>query len=151
MKLTSLAVRPGQPIPAIHSCEGEDRSPALVWDEVPANTRSLALIVDDPDAPRGPYVHWVLFNLPADAIELAAGVPRVPELPSGARQGINDSGDVGYRGPCPPKGGPHRYFFRLYALDCALNLQPGVNRSDLAAAMASHVLAEATLMGTYQR
>lgn len=151
MKLTSQAVRPGQPIPAIHSCEGEDRSPALVWDEVPANTRSLALIVDDPDAPRGPYVHWVLFNLPADAVELAAGVPRVPELPSGARQGINDSGDVGYRGPCPPGGVPHHYFFRLYALDCALNLPPGVNRSDLAAAMASHILAEATLMGTYQR
>jgi Raf kinase inhibitor-like YbhB/YbcL family protein len=151
MKLTSQAVRPGQPIPAIHSCEGEDRSPALVWDEVPANTRSLAVIVDDPDAPRGTYVHWVLYNLPADAIELAAGVPRMAELPSGARQGINDSGDVGYRGPCPPRGGPHRYFFHLYALDCALNLPPGVNRSDLEAAMAGHVLAEAALMGTYQR
>jgi Raf kinase inhibitor-like YbhB/YbcL family protein len=151
MKLTSQAVRPGQPIPAIHSCEGEDRSPALVWEEVPANTRSLALIADDPDAPRGTYVHWVLFNLPADAIELAAGVPRMPKLPSGARQGINDSGDLGYRGPCPPRGGPHRYFFRLYALDCALNLPPGVNRSDLEAAMADHILAEAMLMGTYQR
>jgi Raf kinase inhibitor-like YbhB/YbcL family protein len=151
MKLMSQAIHPGQPIPAIHSCDGEDRSPALVWDDVPTSTRSLALVVDDPDAPRGTYVHWVLFNLPADAIELAAGVPRVPELPSGARQGINDSGDVGYRGPCPPRGGPHRYFFRLYALDCALNLPPGVNRSDLEAGMAGHILAEGTLMGIYQR
>jgi Raf kinase inhibitor-like YbhB/YbcL family protein len=107
--------------------------------------------MDDPDAPRGTFVHWVLFNLPTDAIELAAGVPALPELPSGARQGLNDSGAVGYRGPCPPRGGPHRYVFRLYALDCALNLPPGINRSDLDAAMAGHTLAEAQLIGTYQR
>lgn len=151
MRLASSAVQPGQPIPAIHSCDGEDRSPALAWSDVPVDTRSFALIADDPDAPRGTYVHWVLFNLPADAIELSPGVPRAAELPSGARQGINDSGDVGYRGPCPPRGGPHRYFFRLYALDCALNLPPGVNRSDLDSAMAGHILAEATLMGIYQR
>jgi hypothetical protein len=93
----------------------------------------------------------VLFNLPADAVELSSGVPRQPELPSGARQGINDGGDIGYSGPCPPPGGPHRYFFRLYALDTALNLGPGVNRSDLDQAMTGHVLAEAAIMGTYQR
>ena len=151
MKLVSQAIRPGQPIPAIHSCEGEDRSPPLAWDEVPTETRSLALIADDPDAPRGTYVHWVLFNLPADSIELAAGVPTRPELPSGARQGLNDAGDVGYRGPCPPRGNPHRYVFRLYALDCALSLPPGINRSDLDAAMVGHILAEASLAGTYQR
>jgi len=151
MKLTSSAVRAGQPIPAVHSCEGEDRSPDLAWSEIPVQTRSFALVADDPDAPRGTWVHWVLFNLPADAIELSAGVPRAPELPSGARQGLNDSGDIGYGGPCPPPGTPHRYFFRMYALDCALNLPPGINRSDLDAAMTGHVLAEATLMGTYQR
>ena len=151
MKLESQAVRPGEPIPAIHSCDGGDRSPVLTWSEIPVHTRSFALIVDDPDAPRGTYVHWVLFNLPADAIELAAGVPRAPELPSGARQGVNDSGEVGYSGPCPPRGSPHRYFFRLYALDCVLNLPPGTNRPDLDAAMADHILAETALMGTYRR
>lgn len=151
MRLASTAVRHGQPLPAAHSGDGENRSPDLAWSEIPVETRSFALVVDDPDAPRGVWVHWVLFNLPADAVELAAGVPRATELPSGARQGVNDSGDVGYGGPCPPRGASHRYFFRLYALDCALNLPPGANRSDLDHAMAGHILAEATLMGTYQR
>lgn len=151
MRLASTAVRQGQRMPEAHGGDGEDRSPDLAWSEIPVETRSFALVVDDPDAPRGVWVHWVLFNLPADAVELAAGVPRAPELPSGARQGVNDSGDVGYGGPCPPRGASHRYFFRLYALDCALNLPPGVNRSDLDEAMAGHILAEATLMGTYQR
>jgi hypothetical protein len=151
MNLQSSAIRQGQPIPVVHTCDGEDLSPDLAWSESPATTRSFALVMDDPDAPRGVWVHWVLFNLPADAIELAPGVPRLPELPSGARQGVNDSGDVGYTGPCPPPGRPHRYFFRLYALDSALNLPPGINRSDLDEAMTGHILDEATLMGTYQR
>lgn len=151
MKLTSSAIRPGEPIPLDHTCEGADRSPQLAWSEIPVDTRSFALVCDDPDAPRGTWVHWVLFNLPADAVELAAGVPPAPELPSGARQGLNDSGDVGYGGPCPPRGKPHRYFFRLYALDCTLNLPPGINRSDLDAATAGHVLADSTLMGTFAR
>jgi Raf kinase inhibitor-like YbhB/YbcL family protein len=151
MNLQSSAVRQAQPIPVVHTCDGEDRSPDLAWSESPATTRSFALVMDDPDAPRGVWVHWVLFNLPADAVELAAGVPRSPELPSGARQGVNDSGDVGYTGPCPPRGRPHRYFIRLYALDCALNLPPGINRSDLDGSMAGHILDEVTLMGTYQR
>ena len=151
MKLSSSAFRPGEPIPRDHTCEGADRSPQLGWSEIPVDTRSFALVCDDPDAPRGIWVHWVLFNLPADAVELGTGVPQAPELPSGARQGINDSGDVGYGGPCPPRGKPHRYYFRLYALDCALNLPPGINRSDLDEAIAGHVLADATLMGTFAR
>lgn len=151
MRLESGTFRDGQPIPAGCGCDGEDRSPQLAWSETPAGTRSLALVAEDPDAPRGTWVHWVLFNLPADAVELAPGMPRRPELPSGARQGINDGGDVGYGGPCPPPGTPHRYFFRLYALDSALNLPPGVNRSDLDQAMAGHILAQTALMGTYQR
>jgi Raf kinase inhibitor-like YbhB/YbcL family protein len=151
MKLVSAAFTEGQPIPVIHSCDGGNRSPPLVWSEIPVTTRSFALIVDDPDAPRGTWIHWVLFNLPADAVELSPGVPSSPELKSGARQGVNDSGDVGYGGPCPPRGAPHRYFFRLYALDCVLNLSPGVNRSDVDQAMAGHVLADCVLMGTYQR
>jgi Raf kinase inhibitor-like YbhB/YbcL family protein len=151
MKIVSPAFADGAPVPVEHTCEGNGSSPGLVWSEIPVNTRSFALICDDPDAPRGTWVHWLLFNLPADAVELAPAVPPAPELPSGARQGINDSGNVGYGGPCPPRGRPHRYFFRLYALDCTLNLAPGVKRPDLDQAMAGHVLADATLMGTFQR
>jgi Raf kinase inhibitor-like YbhB/YbcL family protein len=151
MKILSTTFRNGQPIPKDCTCDGENRSPHLAWSEIPVDTRSFALLCDDPDAPRGTWVHWVLFNLPADAVELAPGVPRTPELPSGARQGLNDFGNIGYDGPCPPPGKPHRYFFRLHALDCALNLAPGVTRSDLDTAMAGHSLADTALMGTYQR
>jgi Raf kinase inhibitor-like YbhB/YbcL family protein len=151
MKLVSSAFREGQPIPATHACDGEDRSPPLTWSEIPVDTRSLALIVDDPDAPRGTWIHWVLFNLPADAVELSPGVPALPQLKSGARQGVNDSGAIGYAGPCPPPGKPHHYYFRLYALDCALNLAPGIRRSEVDQAIAGHVLADSILMGTYQR
>lgn len=150
-RLSSTAFAHGAGIPVAHTCDGDDRSPPLAWAEPPVETRSFALICDDPDAPRGTWVHWLLYHLPAEAAELEPGVPTRPELPSGARQGINDGGDVGYGGPCPPPGKPHRYFFRLYALDAALNLPPGVNRADLEAAMKGHVLAEASLMGTYQR
>jgi Raf kinase inhibitor-like YbhB/YbcL family protein len=151
MKIVSPAFAEGTPVPVEHTCEGSGSSPGLAWSEIPVDTRSFALVCDDPDAPRGTWVHWVLFNLPADAVELAPAVPPAPELPSGARQGINDSGNVGYGGPCPPRGRRHRYFFRLYALDCTLNLAPGVKRPDLDQAMAGHVLADATLMGTFQR
>lgn len=152
MIISSATFPPGGPIPKPCTCDGENRSPALAWSDIPVETRSFALICDDPDAPRGTWVHWVLFNLPADAIELQPAVPRAPELPSGARQGVNDSGEVGYSGPCPPHGhGQHRYFFRLYALDTMLNLSPGVSRSDLESAMAGHALADATVMGTYSR
>ena len=151
MMLTTPTFTAGGPIPKPCTCDGEDRSPALAWSEIPVDTRSFALICDDPDAPRGTWVHWVIFNLPADAVELSEGVPRAPELPSRARQGVNDSGDIGYGGPCPPRGGPHRYFFRLYALDTLLNLSPSVKRSELDHAMVGHILAEATVMGTYRR
>jgi Raf kinase inhibitor-like YbhB/YbcL family protein len=151
MRITSPAFADGTPVPGEHTCDGTGSSPGLAWSEIPVSTRSFALVCDDPDAPRGTWVHWVLFNLPADAVELAPAVPPAPQLPSGARQGINDSGDIGYGGPCPPRGQSHRYFFRLYALDCTLNLASGVKRPDLDHAMAGHVLAEATLMGTFQR
>jgi Raf kinase inhibitor-like YbhB/YbcL family protein len=149
--LTSSAFRDGERVPVRHTCDGEDLSPPLGWTGVPVETRSFALISDDPDAPRGTWVHWLIWNLPADAVEIGEGVPPRPELPSGARQGLNDGGDLGYGGPCPPPGKPHRYFFRLYALDTALNLAPGVNRSDLEAAMAGHILGEGTIMAIYQR
>jgi Raf kinase inhibitor-like YbhB/YbcL family protein len=151
LRLTSPDFRNGEVIPARHTCDADDRSPALAWSGVPVETRCFALICDDPDAPRGTWVHWLLYNLPAEAVELGPGVPRLPELPSGARQGNNDSGVVGYSGPCPPPGKPHRYFFRLHALDTMPKIPPGVNRADLEEAMAGHVLAVGTLMGTYER
>ena len=149
--LRSIAFAEGTTIPLRHTCDGENLSPPLAWAGAPVSTRSLALICDDPDAPRGTWVHWLLWNLPADAVELGEGVPRRPELPSGARQGTNDSGDMGYGGPCPPPGRPHRYYFRMFALGAMLNLPPGVNRSDLETAMEGHVLARAVTMGTYER
>lgn len=151
LQLTSRDFGHGEPIPAGFTCDGEDRSPALAWTGVPVETRSFVLVCDDPDAPRGTWQHWLLYNLPAEAVELGGGVPTRPELPSGARQGINDFGNLGYGGPCPPAGKAHRYFFHLHALDITLNLPPGVHRADLDQAMAGHVLAVGTLMGTYER
>jgi Raf kinase inhibitor-like YbhB/YbcL family protein len=141
-------------IPAAFTCEGDDRSPALAWGGVPAAARSLALIVDDPDAPdpKAPkmtYVHWVLYNIPRDATGLPEGVER-HDLPAGTREGRNDWKRTGYGGPCPPIG-RHRYFFKLYALDRALP-EPGVaTKRELESAMQGHVLAQATLMGTYEK
>jgi Raf kinase inhibitor-like YbhB/YbcL family protein len=138
-------------IPIEHTCDGEDLSPALSWSDVPVERRSLALVCDDPDAPRGTWVHWVLYNLPAESVELSPGVPPLPELPSGAHQGRNDSGEIGYSGPCPPPGKPHRYYFRLYALNILLTLPHGVSKAELEEAMSDHILAQGTLMGVYQR
>jgi Raf kinase inhibitor-like YbhB/YbcL family protein len=151
IQLTSPAFTHGAVIPQAHTCEGEDLSPPLTWSGVPVERRSLALVCDDPDAPRGTWVHWVLYNLPGETIELSPGVPMVPELPSGARQGRNDSGEIGYSGPCPPPGKPHRYYFRLYALDIMLTLPHGVSKAELEEAIADHVIAQGTLMGVYQR
>ena len=151
LELLSGDFRHGERIPQRCTCDGEDLSPALAWHGVPVETRSFALICEDPDAPGGTYLHWLLYNLPAEAAELGPGVPPVPELPSRARQGVNGFGNLGYGGPCPPAGKPHRYFFRLYALATSLNLAPGVGRADLEQAMESHVLGVGTLMGTYER
>ncbi len=141
----------GAAIPIEFTCEGADRSPALKWTDPPAGTKSLALIVDDPDAPAGTWVHWVIYNLPADAHELAAGVPKDGELPKGASQGRNDFGRLGYGGPCPPPGLAHRYFFKLYALDVKLELKPGATKAELENAMKGHTLAEAELIGRYKK
>lgn len=151
LHLTTPAFAEGQPMPDWCAFENQDRSPALQWSGVPAGTKSLALICDDPDAPMGTWVHWVIYDLPPGATGLAEGVPKSPELADGARQGVNDYKRTGYGGPCPPPGKPHRYFFKLYALDAKLNLPPGLTKADLLKAMAGHVLAEGQLMGTYQR
>jgi hypothetical protein len=150
IQLTSPAFAYGEKIPVRYTCEGDDISPPLRWTGAPVETRSYALIMDDPDAPRGTWVHWVLFNLPGTTVELAPAVPTLPELPSGARHGRNTAGDMAYAGPCPPPGKPHRYFFRLYALDITLGLPLGASREEVEHASEQHILAQGTLMGTYE-
>lgn len=140
----------GKTIPQKHTCDGEDVSPQLAWTGVSEGAKSLAIICDDPDAPAGTWVHWVLYNLPADAVGLEEKVPPRETLPSGARQGKNDFRKIGYNGPCPP-GGTHRYFFKVYALDRLLDLPPGATKAELVRAMEGHVLAQGSLMGTYSR
>lgn len=151
IELTSTAFQPGATIPKQYTGDGADQSPPLHWSEPPQGTKSLALICDDPDAPRGTWVHWVLFNLPAQTRELEKGVPTKQTLDSGAKQGKNDFDQIGYGGPAPPKGKPHRYFFKLYALDTVLDLPPGATKAQLVEAMKGHILAEGQLMGKYGR
>ena len=152
LTIESDAFAEGAGIPKKYTCDGPDLSPPLRWKGVPRETKSLALIMDDPDAPRGTWVHWVLYNAPPTADGLAEGTPRKELLPDGARQGVNDFGKIGYGGPCPPRGAPHRYFFRLYALDIAVEIKGArATRADLDKAIKGHVLATATLMGRYGR
>ena len=151
IKITSTAFADGQPIPAKYTCDGSDISPPLQWTNTPANTKSFALICDDPDAPMGIWVHWVLYDLPANMTGLAEDVPKTQVTVGGAKQGMNSWPRLGYGGPCPPPGKSHRYFFKLYALDTLLDLKPGLVKRDLLKAMEGHVLAEGQLMGTYQR
>ncbi len=151
IQLTSSAFTEGAPIPLKYTCDGEDRSPPLRWSGVPPGTKSIALICDDPDAPVGTWVHWVLYNIPAATLELPEGVATGEVVLGGARQGINDFKRIGYGGPCPPRGNPHRYFFKLYALDAELSLKPKATKKDLVSAMQGHLLAEGQLVGTYKR
>ena len=151
MELTSTAFTEGGAIPAKFTCDDKDVSPPLKWSGVPAGAKSLALIADDPDAPVGTWVHWVLYDLPATTTELPEDVSQSQYVAGGARQGLNDFRRLGYGGPCPPPGKPHRYFFKLYALDTALDLKPGATKKDVERAMEKHVLAQAQLVGTYKR
>jgi Raf kinase inhibitor-like YbhB/YbcL family protein len=141
----------GGPIPKKYTCDGEDLSPALAWTNAPAGTQSFALIADDPDAPVGIFTHWILWNIPPDASGLPEGVPQQETVADGARQGKNGFRRIGYGGPCPPPGKPHRYFFKVYALGAKLDLKAGASRGELERAMGGHVLAEAQLMGTFGR
>jgi Raf kinase inhibitor-like YbhB/YbcL family protein len=149
--LTSSAFVEGGPIPSRYTCDGADVSPPLSWSGVPAHAKSLALICEDPDAPSGTWSHWVLYNLPPTLTALPEGVAKTAVTADNARQGSNDFRRLGYGGPCPPAGKPHRYFFILYALDAPLALEAGRTRADLLRAMHGHILAEGRLMGTYQR
>ena len=141
----------GAEIPKQFTCSGEDRSPALEWKDAPAGTKSFALIADDPDAPAGTWVHWVIYNIPATATGLSGGVQKKDKLADGTLQGRNDFGKSGYNGPCPPPGKPHRYFFKLYALDEVLNVGTGLSKAGLERAMDKHTLGHAEWMGTFRR
>ncbi len=153
MRISSPEFEDGGRIPKEYTCEGEGISPPLVVEDVPREAISLALIVDDPDAPRGEFDHWIIWNLPADMRTLPPAIPDSPTVEGlgAAAQGENDYGRIGYDGPCPPPGRPHRYRFRLYALDTTLSLNPGATRDRVEQAMEGHVVAEAEMVGVYGR
>jgi Raf kinase inhibitor-like YbhB/YbcL family protein len=150
-ELKSQAFSPKGTIPQKYTCDREDVSVPLTWSDSPAGTKAFALIADDPDAPVGTWVHWVLYNLPGDVTELPEGVPPTKTIPQGASQGTNDFRKIGYGGPCPPPGKPHRYFFKLYALSDKVNLPPGATKAQLLNVIEGHILGQAQLMGTYGR
>ena len=150
MEVTSAAFSEGGTIPAKYTCDGQNISPPLAWTSAPGGTKSLALIMDDPDAPIGVFVHWVLYDVPAGERKLVENIPQTKTLTNGARQGMNGRKQIGYTGPCPPSG-THRYYFKLYALDTTLNLQPGATKEQALAAMKGHIVAQGQLMGRYKR
>ncbi len=154
MTLTSAAFANNDTIPSQYTCDGKDISPPLAWSGAPAGTKSFALIHDDPDAPPGTWVHWIIFNIPSDSTSLPENLPKTAGLPSGARQGqvwgVDSFSRVGYWGPCPPSG-TNRYFFKLYALDLLLDLPAKSTKPQLEAAMKGHILAESQLIGLYFR
>ena len=150
IEVKSSAFEDGGMIPKLYTCDGTDVSPPLAWTSVPKGTKSIALIADDPDAPMGTWVHWVLFNLPAHLKGLPENVPPQKSLENGGMQGTNDFRKIGYGGPCPP-GGTHRYYFKVYALDMEINLQAGATKRKLLKAMEGHILAEGQLIGKYKR
>jgi len=150
LQLTSSSIPDGS-IPRAYTCDGADTSPRLSWTAPPPTTKSLALIVIDPDAPQGTFVHWVLYNLPPSTRELPEGFPQKEQLPDGTQQGLNDFPKVGYGGPCPPRNSRHRYLFILYAVDTKLDLPPGVTRKQVEEALKGHVVAHGDLTARYGR
>ena len=150
MVLTSSAFPDGGMIPSTFTCDGRNVSPPLAWGPPPAGTKSFALISDDPDAPVGTWVHWVVYNLPPSVRHLPEALPPDTERSDRTRQGLTDFGRIGYGGPCPPSG-THRYFFKLYALDTVLSLEPAASKAKLEEAMRGHILGQAHLIGTYRR
>jgi Raf kinase inhibitor-like YbhB/YbcL family protein len=150
IKLTSAAFREGDYIPKKYTCDGENVSPPLEWSGIPAETTSIAIICEDPDAPMGTWVHWVIFNIPSSTNKLSEKIPTNKILEDGTTQGNNDFRKIGYGGPCPP-GGTHRYFFKIYALNKRIELVPRATKAELLHEMNEHILAEGKLMGKYSR
>ncbi len=151
IELTSSSFAHGEEMSSRHAYHNENLSPPLEWSGIPENTRSLAIICDDPNAPVGDWVHWVLYDLPPTTTRLPEGVPTIEELPEEGKQGKNDFGEIGYGGPWPPPGPSHRYFFRLYALNIEPDLAPAATREELLRAVEGHIVAEGELMGTFRR
>lgn len=151
LTVSSGAFAHGQPIPSQYTCDGQDISPPLKWEGAPAAAKTFALICDDPDAPAGTWVHWVIYNLPGGTTSLSGNTPKTATLTNGAGQGLNSFRHIGYGGPCPPGAQTHRYFFKVYALDGSLSFEGRPTQKELLAAMKGHILAEGQLMGTYQR
>lgn len=151
LEMKSSAFRPNETIPVKHTCSGEDVSPPLSWQDVPQGTVSLALICDDPDAPGGSWVHWVIYNIPADSTDMPEGVAQEERIGEWIYQGVNDFNRIGYNGPCPPRGRPHRYIFTIYALDTTLDFRGKVNKESLLRAMKGHVLGQGSLIGKFGR
>lgn len=151
LTVATAAFALGTSIPLKYTCCGDDVSPAVSWSAVPKETQSIALICDDPDAPAGTWVHWVIFNIPPQTTEIKENTAKQAQLPDGSVQGINDFGRAGYGGPCPPPGKAHRYYFRVYALDTKLQLGEKTTRADLLRAMKGHILAQGETMGQFKR
>jgi Raf kinase inhibitor-like YbhB/YbcL family protein len=151
LTISSPAFAPGATIPKAYTCMGGNYSPALQWEHAPEGAKSFAIIVDDPDAPVGTFTHWIIFNIPAGQTSLAEKASPKGELPEGALEGKNNFGRIGYMGPCPPPGSPHRYFFKLYALDVMLDLPAGEKKDKLTKSMAGHILAEAQIIGMFTK
>ncbi|MFH1692439.1 MAG: YbhB/YbcL family Raf kinase inhibitor-like protein [Candidatus Omnitrophota bacterium] len=150
-EIGSPAFKSDETIPVAYTCSGKDISPSLKWNDVPAGTAAFAIICDDPDAPGGSWVHWVIYNIPPHLDELLEAIPQEEKLKNGAVQGFNDFHRIGYNGPCPPSGRPHRYIFTIYALDMMLYFRGEVDKASLLKAMEGHILAQASLMGRYGR
>ena len=149
--LSSAVFSSGSAIPADNSCSGANTSPPLAWSGMPAGTKSFALVVQDPDAPHGVFTHWIAFDIPASASSLPAGVPHTNEIAGGGEQGMNSAAKIGYMGPCPPPGKVHHYHFTLYALNSTINLPKGASLRAVQAAMESHVIGSAKLVGTFSK
>jgi Raf kinase inhibitor-like YbhB/YbcL family protein len=149
--LESNVFKNGGDIPQKFTCDGADVSPPLVWGNPPSGTKSVALIADDPDAPAGTWVHWVMYDMDPQTLQLREGMANTESIPGTGEQGLNDFGKIGYGGPCPPPGKSHRYYFKLFALDTTLNLEPRATKRDVEQAMKGHILAQTELMGRYKR
>lgn len=150
IQLTSSAFEEEDLIPSRYTCDGTDISPPLAWEGVPEATQSIAIISDDPDAPMGTWVHWVIYNIPPEKTGLSESIPNDETLADGTRQGISSFGETGYGGPCPPSG-THRYYFKIYALDRKIDVVPIMDKDTIEEAMQGHILAQGQLMGRYKR
>lgn len=151
MEIRTSAFVIGSTIPSKYTCDGNNISPPLEWEAPPQGTQSFALIMDDPDAPNGTFTHWIVYNISPDTHELPEGIAKESKLSDGSLQGKNSFEELGYGGPCPPKGGAHRYFFRLFALDRILDLPAGASKQQILMAIEGHVLDKAEVMGRYAR